>query len=66
MTQTQPAYRRQKDVVELTSLSRVTLWRMVQRGEFPSPVQLSPGRVGYPAAEVDAWIAARMRQDVAA
>lgn len=53
------AYRRQRDVEKQTSLSRVTLWRMSKRGEFPQRVQLSPGRVGYNAAEVDSWLAAR-------
>lgn len=53
------AYRRQREVEKQTSLSRVTLWRMSKRGEFPQRVQLSPGRVGYVAAEVDAWLEAR-------
>lgn len=43
-----------------TSLSRCTIWRLVWRGEFPAPVQLSPGRKAWSAAAVDAWIAARL------
>ncbi|MEP4705277.1 MAG: AlpA family phage regulatory protein [Hyphomicrobiales bacterium] len=45
-----------KSVIEVTSLSRTTLWRKVQAGEFPSPVQLTAARVGYLADEVDLWI----------
>lgn len=36
-----------------------TIWRMRQRGEFPEPVQLSPNRVGWRRADIDAWLAAR-------
>ena len=47
-------------VTDRTSLSRTTLWRMVRRGEFPKPVQVSPGRVAWSEALVNAWIAAKM------
>jgi prophage regulatory protein len=48
-----------KDAVRVTSLSRTTLWRMVKAGAFPTPVRLSPGRVGFREADVAAWIAGR-------
>lgn len=41
-----------RDVQKLTTLSNATIWRMVKRGEFPKPVQISPGRVGYRREEV--------------
>jgi len=47
-------------VTERTSLSRTTLWRLVRRGEFPKPVQVSPGRVAWSEASVNAWIAEKM------
>lgn len=47
-------------VTDRTSLSRTTLWRMVRRGEFPKPVQVSPGRVAWPENAVNAWISAKM------
>lgn len=43
------------DVCRRLSVSRATLWRMMRRGEFPKPCQLSPGRVGVPADELDSW-----------
>jgi prophage regulatory protein len=46
-------------VEELTSLSRTTRWRMERRGEFPRRVRLSPGRVGWRQAEIEAWIRSR-------
>jgi prophage regulatory protein len=49
-------------VLELTSLSRTTRWRMERRGEFPKRVRLSPGRVGWPQAAIEAWIRSRSAQ----
>jgi prophage regulatory protein len=46
-------------VTDRTSLSRTTIWRMVRRGEFPAPIQISPGRVAWSEAAVDAWIASK-------
>ena len=45
-----------KQVVQATSLSRSTLWRKVQAGEFPKPISISIGRVAYIADEVEAWV----------
>ncbi len=49
------------DLDRLTTLSRATRWRMRQSGEFPEPVRLSLGRVGYPAKQIDDWIEARLK-----
>jgi prophage regulatory protein len=50
-----------KQVVERTGLSRVTLWRMGKKGEFPQRVQISEGRVGWYSDEVDEFIESRPR-----
>ena len=50
-----------KDVVQLTGLSRVTIWRLEQRGEFPGKIALSPNRVGWLESEVQDWIGSRPR-----
>ena len=47
-------------VEEVLGLSRTTIWRMVQRGDFPAAVRLSPGRVGFPADLVETWIRERV------
>ncbi|HXS50114.1 MAG TPA: AlpA family transcriptional regulator [Sphingomicrobium sp.] len=44
-----------KDVVQLTSLSKPVLYRMMRRGEFPRQVSLSPRRVAWVLSEVDEW-----------
>lgn len=50
---------RVKDVVKLTGLSRVTIWRFEKVGRFPSRVQLGPNSVGWIEDHVLAWIADR-------
>ncbi len=54
------------DVCERLSVSRATLWRMTRRGDFPKPVQLSPGRVGVPVDEFDNWQRSKRAQRQAA
>lgn len=40
--------------------SKVQLWRLEKRGEFPKRVQLGRGRHGWVEQEIDDWIAARI------
>lgn len=48
-----------KAVKDLTSLSEMTIRRMVDRGEFPRPVKLSSNRVAWRAPAVSDWIDSR-------
>jgi predicted DNA-binding transcriptional regulator AlpA len=48
-----------KTVKDLTGLSRTTAWRLQKAGDFPVPVSISPGRVGWRESEVAAWSASR-------
>lgn len=41
-------------------LHYTTIWRLMKRGEFPMPVQLSDNRIGWLEAEIDDWIARRV------
>lgn len=45
-----------KAVVARTSLSRTTLWRQINAGNFPKPVRLAGRRVAFDEAAVEAWI----------
>jgi prophage regulatory protein len=46
-------------VSSITALPPSTLYRKVQRGEFPAPVKLGQSASGWLLSEVVAWIAAR-------
>jgi predicted DNA-binding transcriptional regulator AlpA len=48
-----------KTVKSLTGFSRTTAWRRQKAGDFPTPRQISPGRVGWLESEVNAWQASR-------
>lgn len=44
------------DVKEKTGLSRSTIYEKLQKGDFPTPVQLGPRAVGWVEAEIDDWL----------
>jgi len=41
-----------KEVMDLTGLSRTTLWRRVRQGTFPIPRQLGPRRFAWLNSEM--------------
>jgi prophage regulatory protein len=43
-------------VLQLTGLSRSTLYRKVQRGEFPKQIKLSERCAGWRQSSVSAWM----------
>jgi prophage regulatory protein len=51
-----------QQVTEATSLSRTTIWRLQQRGEFPKGIKISEARVGYSVAEINKWIEKRVSE----
>lgn len=44
-----------REVRVLSGISRTTAWRLQNAGEFPRPVMISPGRVGWRESDVAAW-----------
>lgn len=47
------------EVCKRTGLCRVTIHNLRHRNDFPEPLKLSPGAVGWLEHEVDEWIARR-------
>lgn len=47
------------EVQRIAGISRSTAWRMQQTGDFPSPVPVSPNRVGWVESELADWTAKR-------
>jgi predicted DNA-binding transcriptional regulator AlpA len=45
-----------QEVIEITGLSRTTIWRMERKGEFPARVQLGIGSVGWRLTEIKSWL----------
>lgn len=49
-----------KEVVKRTSLSRATVYRLVQAGAFPLPVSLTGARSAWVETEITAWMQSRL------
>jgi predicted DNA-binding transcriptional regulator AlpA len=45
--------------MDITNLSRTTLWRLENAGQFPKRKQITPRRVGYDSREVYEWMDSR-------
>lgn len=44
-------------VMQATGLSRRTIYRMIDRGEFPAQVQIGANMVAWYQGQIEAWIA---------
>ncbi|MBZ9673441.1 helix-turn-helix transcriptional regulator [Mesorhizobium sp. ES1-3] len=53
---------RRSDVQDFTGLPTSTLYELMQKGEFPKPINLSPRTVGWIEDEVIAWQEAKIAQ----
>ena len=43
------------EVIRETSLGRSTIFNRMKDGSFPLRRKLSPNRIGWPEAEIEAW-----------
>lgn len=46
-----------KQVAEKVALGESTIYRMIQRGEFPKPFELAPKCMAWLEDDIDAWLA---------
>ncbi|WP_089885027.1 helix-turn-helix transcriptional regulator [Citreimonas salinaria] len=47
---------RRPEVEEAVGLSRATLYRMIERGDFPRPTKLGERAVGWRESAVEVWL----------
>lgn len=52
-------YYRRSALENMLGLSRSTIYRMMNNGDFPRPVVLGRRAVGWRAADVETWIKQR-------
>ena len=45
----------------VVGLAPVTIWRLRRAGQFPPPLRLSAGRIGWRRADLEQWLAERER-----
>jgi prophage regulatory protein len=53
---------RENECRQRTGLSRAQRWRLEREGRFPTKIQLSDRAFGWLESEIEAWIAARVRE----
>lgn len=46
-------------VIEMTSLSGSTIWRMMKENKFPKSVQATMRRVAWRKSDIEQWISSR-------
>lgn len=60
MHQQVPTILRLPQVMALTGLSRSSIYKYIADRSFPRPFRLGPRAVGFSAAAIEAWMAARI------
>ncbi|MFG6139065.1 helix-turn-helix transcriptional regulator [Halomonas sp. B23F22_10] len=51
---------RRPEVLRRCAISNSTLHRLINAGDFPAPIQISPRAVAWVASEIDRWIDQRI------
>ncbi|MDC0496110.1 AlpA family phage regulatory protein [Planktomarina temperata] len=49
-------YYRRKALEDMLGLSRSTIYRMMNHGEFPRPVRIGRRAVGWSSSDVEEWL----------
>ena len=50
---------RRREVEEITSMSRSSIYRLMQDGEFPRPVKVGSAAVRWRASDITVWLESR-------
>ncbi len=57
-----PAFLRLSQVISLTGLKRSTIYNLINAGNFPRPVNLTPRINVWPSDEIAAFMEARLAE----
>ena len=49
------------DVMKITGFGRSQIYRLINIGELPKQIQISPGSVAWLESELEAWMEERIR-----
>ena len=50
---------RRREVERITGMSRSSIYRLMQEGEFPRPVRVGPAAVRWKTSNITDWIESR-------
>jgi prophage regulatory protein len=48
---------RLNEVLEMTGLSRTTIWRLMKEGKFPKSKKISAHTIGFLSTDIENWLA---------
>jgi len=51
-----------KEVIQMTSLSRSSIYTLKNTGEFPKPIKLSSHSIAWVRSDIDKWILHKIQQ----
>jgi prophage regulatory protein len=46
---------RMNETCRQVALSRTTVYRLIDNGDFPQPIQLSKNSIGFLSSQIEAW-----------
>lgn len=46
-------------VLKIVGISRATIYRWIEAGNFPAPIRLGPNSVAWKSTTIDEWLDAR-------
>lgn len=52
---------RTRDLAEMLGISKTSIRRMAEAGEFPPAISLGPRMIGWHLAEIEEWLSTRER-----
>ena len=52
---------RLRDVMKITGFGRSQIYKLINIGEFPKQIQISPGSVAWLESELETWMEERIR-----
>ena len=55
---------RLKNVIEVTGMSRSTIYRLMDQDKFPKPIKLSQRIIGFLEEDIDQWIQERYQEGI--
>ena len=55
---------RLKNVIEVTGMSRSTIYRLMDQDKFPKPIKLTQRIIGFLEEDIDQWIQNRYQEGI--
>ena len=60
-TNTSQSLLKLKDVIQLTGLSRTTIYNLLAENKFPKRIQITKQRIAFLSTDIDKWISEKVK-----